>query len=494
MSKKKSILVATIGTRDLAFCVSSNEWLNPGDSYVRDSNSISEQAMVQMELALEKSDFRQITQYLYDHWKKYKDQVKPIILGKLLEDKHKELQRVYLVATDQTETVKFRDKDTLYSAYLIQHWIESHYQIETQVILQGSEGDNPADFEAMFRWWKRTWQEIAAPLKEGTPILLCVKGGVGAFSEAGRVSALSRFGEDTLFFDFIKDDEQNRQGYPSAYTLPLKGLNYLWDRRQQEALSLLDRFDYEAVQKLLNSYFNNADVNDPNCQLILRICSLLKAAIQWNQAEFQGFATSLGNSALTRSRQWWWLGYEAAYLGIIRYKQGNTVEAMFHTFRAVEGLMSEWAIHTFPNDVVRRDRRDDKSKNKVPLVKKSIARSPDLSKYLNEFKDKSEIALYGHALDHLVQIKKPEYRHCSDINKFWDVAKEWRNQLFHRLLGLDKSELFWAWDTETLKEWENRVLGCLNFLAEQQFDSLAKASLMFQVHEELKEAIASYQP
>ncbi len=494
MSKKKSILVATIGTRDLAFCVSSNEWLNLGNDRAPNGDSISEQALVQMEVKLEKSDFRLLTEYLLENWEYYQEQLQPIILGKLLQDEHKHLKEIYLVATDQAELIKYRDKDTLYAAQIIKLWIENHYKVPTKVILQGAEGGNPADFEAMFYWWKQTWQHIAASQEEGTPILLCVKGGVGAFSEAGRVTALSRFGEDTLFYDFIKDDEANCQGKPSEYTIPFKGTNYLWDRKQREALALLKRYDYEAMGRTLKSYYRGADASTANGQMILRVKILVEAATKWNQGDFKGFVEALGELALTRSRQWWWTGYEAAYLGATRFKQGNTVEALFHTFRAVEGLMCEWAIYTFPDDVVLRDRPDDISRSMVPLVKKSIARHPGLQTYLNEFKGESEIPLYGTSLDNLVKQAKPTYTQSREINKFWDVAKLWRNQLFHRLLGLGKDEVFWAWDTSNQKEWESRVLGCLNFLSSLDFTSLSEVSLMFQVHEELKEAITSYQP
>lgn len=497
MSKKKSILVATIGTRDLAFQVSSQEWLNLGNDRSPDADSISEQALVQLELGLTKSDFRLLTEYLLENWEQYQNQLQPIILGKLLQDSHRQLERIYLVATDQLdkrETLKYRDKDTLYAAQIIAKWIETRYLVNTEVILQGPEGGNPADFEQMFCWWKQTWQHIAVKREEGTPLLLCVKGGVGAFSEAARVTALSRFGEDTLFYDFKKDDEVNGQGQPSEYSIPFKGTNYLWDRRQQEALALLKRYDYEAVNRILKSYYREADANEANGQLILRVRLLLEAAMKWNIGDFQGFAAVLGEPARTRSRQWWWTGYEAAYLGLTRFKQGNTVEAMFHSFRAVEGLMCEWAMQTYSHDILRRDRPDDISKSQVPLVRRSIARHPGLQTYLNEFNGQPEIPLYGSVLDHLVQQSKTNYRECSDILKFWDVAKIWRNQLFHRLLGLGKDELFRAWDTWNLKEWENRILGCLNFLSDKDFASLAEASLMFQVHEELKEAITIYQP
>ena len=122
MPKKKSILVATIGTRDLAFQVSSHEWLNLGNDRSPDGDSISEQALVQMELELQKSDFRFLTEYLRDNWQEYQDQLQPIILGKLLQDSHQQLGKIYLVATDQLdkpETLKFRDKDTIYAAEII---------------------------------------------------------------------------------------------------------------------------------------------------------------------------------------------------------------------------------------------------------------------------------------------------------------------------------------------------------------------------------------
>ena len=497
MSKKKSILVATIGTRDLAFQVSSHEWLNIGNDRAPNSDSISEQALVQMELGLEKSDFRLLTEYLLENWQQYQNRLQPIILGKLLQDEAPNLKLIYLVATDQPEIpkmLKYRDKDTLYSAQIIAKWIESRYQVSTEIVLQGSEGENPADFEQMFHWWKQTWQHIAIHGDEKTPILLCVKGGVGAFSEAGRVTALSRFGENTLFYDFKKDDEFNRKGLPSEYTIPFKGTNYLWDRKQQEALALLKRHDYEAVDRTLQSYWRGVNSEDARVWLILRVKSLIAAAIQWNRGDFKGFAGELGEFALVRQGQWWWTGYEAAYLSLIRFKQGNTVEAMFHSFRAVEGLMCEWALQTFPKDTVRRDRPDNISKGQVPLVRRSISRHPGLQTYLNEFQGESEIPLYGQSLDHLVQQGKPNYRYCTDILKFWDVAKVWRNQLFHRLLGLQKEEVFSAWDTFTPKEWESRVLGCLNFLSDREFTSLPKASLMSQVHQELEEAITSYQP
>ena len=136
MSKNTSILVATIGTRDLAFQVSSGEWLNIGNDRAPDPKSISEQALVQVDLGLENFSFRALTEYLLNHWDDYHERLKPIILGKLIEDSRDQLQQIYLFGTNQLEHVKQRDKDTLFSAEIIQKWIEystagKYYQIRS---------------------------------------------------------------------------------------------------------------------------------------------------------------------------------------------------------------------------------------------------------------------------------------------------------------------------------------------------------------------------
>ena len=84
-----------------------------------------------------------------------------------------------------------------------------------------------------------------------------------------------------LFRTLTKDDEANHQGTPSRYTIPFKGTNYLWDRKQQEALALLKRYDYEAVSRTSQSYWQRTDANEVNGQLILRVQSLVEAATTW---------------------------------------------------------------------------------------------------------------------------------------------------------------------------------------------------------------------
>ena len=130
----------------------------------------------------------------------------------------------------------------------------------------------------------------------------------------------------------------------------------------------------------------------------------------------------------------------------------------------------------------------------MPTIKRSITQNQGLGQYINKFQGKSQISMYGRDLDDLLKTARPEYKDCRDIQKFWYVAKENRNQVFHRLLGMDKSDLFAAWDAFGFKEWQTRIIGCLNFISGQSYTSLAEASSMSQVHQTLVKSISNYRP
>ena len=160
--KKKNILVATIGTRDLAFQVSSGEWLNVGNDRMNDEQ-FSHQGQILLDLSLDPLlSFRELTELLLASWSDYRDRLQPIILGKLIADEAKNFSHIYLIATDQHEGVKQRTRDTLHAAKIISKWIAAKCEVPTTILLQGSEGGNPANFEQMFGWWQKTWEEIEA--------------------------------------------------------------------------------------------------------------------------------------------------------------------------------------------------------------------------------------------------------------------------------------------------------------------------------------------
>lgn len=499
MPQRDCILIATIGTRDLAYQDSSkNHWWNVGHDRARYGDSSTQEGRVFEDLFTDPNvkrdpgqDFRSRTQYLSENFAQYQTRLQPIILGQLLHHLAPRLHKVYLIGTNQPETVQFRVKDTFYCAQIIQQWIDFKYGVDTQVISLGENGKNPADFDEMVRWCKHhIWKVVEAEFPKIQEIAISPKGGVNQFSEALRVTALSRHEKQVIFYDFVENEDKNSQGIPSEYKEPQRGIQYLWDLNQREAKAILERYDYAGVQQLLNSYLNQQNSTASKLE------NLLELAMLWNIADFEKFkrhlksATARGyvSGDISRVDKWWWSAYEAAYLGQIRFEQGNTIEALFHSFRAVEGLMSEWTIATYPNHM--KQLRDGSL-----IVNKSILNI--VPNYRNEFQSSTQsetLKLYGRKLSSFFEIARAEARNHADVYAFSEIATNRRNQLFHRLLGLQEYQVFAAWDTTDKKSWLTRVLNCLNFISGQNFRFLSEASFMSKVHKNLFDTITDYQP
>ncbi|MBW4420985.1 MAG: hypothetical protein KME13_17400 [Myxacorys californica WJT36-NPBG1] len=486
----KNILVATIGTRDLMLQLSSGQWYNVGDDQMQDGEIIGEQAEVISDLGLGQTTFRDLTQYLLDGIEDYRSRLKPIIIGKLLADQAQALEQVYLIGTDQAVGIPQRKKDTVHACAIIKDWLVHNYSVPVEIITLGAKGENPSNFEQMFRWWRHMWRETIQPPPD-QPILLCLKGCVAQTAEAGRISGLSAYGDRIQFFDFIQNTEVNRRGMPSDYTGPILGTNYLWDRTQQQALKLLDRYDYAGTEALLQPYFQQ----DP--QGFKALPSQIKAGIAWNQGQFETFFQrvkgSLTPQAQQQSTKYWQVAYEQAQLSVVRLQQQNTTEAMLSSFRAVEGLLWLWAVKTFPTDVTART-------DQYPVLKQSICRKyPQLSSQVDfnfnaRYPDTAQ--LQAKVLRSLLEAAIPQTATSPDFKEFWDKAKTKRNTYSHRLGGLTEREVFNAWgdDIKQQRQWENRILNCLNLITGQSFKGLTQASLFSAMHEQVKAAIAQYQP
>lgn len=301
--------------------------------------------------------------------------------------------------------------------------------------------------------------------------------GTPAISSAVQFMSLARFGERVKF---LVSNE-----YEKKPLEPIKSEEYLRGIKFQEAKTLLERHDYSGVKELLFSYLN-PETKD-----------LLDAAIQWNFAKFEDFAEAMIEAAAkhskdnewwktidsvvkARSKEWWWTAYESAYLAVVRLEQENTVEAMFHSFRAVEGLLRKWADETHPP-------KEGQNPKHIQIL------CDGRTKTFNR---------YGKALYNCLDKDYHNKHNCNidsiqneDIWKFGNVTFDKRNDLFHQLLGMQKVQVFEDWDTHPKNQeaWEARVLGCLNFISGESFTpSLKETSLMSKVHEELDKAIASY--
>lgn len=487
----KSILVATIGTRDLMFQVTTGDWYNIGDDRMK-GDILGEQIEVVSDLALtEKSSFREISQYLWENIEYYGDQVKPVILGKLLEDKINDLEKVYLVVTDQNETVKEREKDTLYSGELIKYWLNKlNSDLVVNILYIGRNDENPSNFEEMFRWWQQVWKENIKPQPD-QPILLCLKGGVGQASEASRISGLSFYGNDIKFYEFIPTPSNNQKGISSDYTGPFLGTNYLWDRTRQQALQLLKRYDYAGLQNLVKPYY------EQNKQKWKETYALIKSGVSWNQGQFEDFfqsaSFSFNNQQKEQHQQYWWMAYEQAYTAVVRLKQKNTTEAMLHSFRAVEGLIYECLKHEFKDYMVNSEYTYSSLQssvlNKYPALKEL---------FVNNGNPVPEIKLDSRTQQRLIEkyiaLTSPQ-ANFKDL-KAWgsEELRNHRNRLSHKLGGISEGELYQAWgkDTYNQKDWEKRILNCLNLITENKFNYLWQGSLFASIHERVRTAIKNY--
>jgi hypothetical protein len=480
----KSVLIATIGTRDLMFQIASGAWFNIGNDRVQNGEIIAEQLEVISDLGLkDNTTFRDLTKYLLDHIEKHIDHIQPPIIGKMFIEQASNIEKVYLIATDQEKNVTQREKDTLYSAQLIKQWLMhkfSHlHNNNVHIILLGQDGTNPSIFEDMFNWWRKIWKNTIT-VNKSQSVWVCLKGGVGQTSEAARISGLSFYGDRIQFFEFKENTRANRNGIPSDYSGPFLGTNYLWDRTQKQALKLLESYDYTEAYDLLEPYFQQPSAN------FGAIPDLLKAGKLWNQGQFEGFLSLARNSTQISSVEGrLWMAYEQAYLGVIRLKQMNTTEAMLHSYRAIEGLLYWWVADSFPDYVQER-------KNQYPLIKDSISnlqKYRSLKRYFTEIETTTEVK--GCLLKDLLKEAIPETKNSIDFKAFWKSAKYARNYFSHRLGGLAEQDVFTAWgkDITDSQQWQKRILNCINLVTGESFSTLYKASLFSQIHKQVLEAI-----
>lgn len=296
-----------------------------------------------------------------------------------------------------------------------------------------------------------------------------------AISSAVQFVSLANFGDKV---EFLIANERD-----SNLTRFLEGSKYLKEIRKREAATLLSHPDYSGVHIILKSYLKNDDTE-----------KLLNAAIQWNFAKFDEFAgelekllgqkyQNLVQQVKERKQHWWWTAYESAYLATIRLQQKNAVEAFFHSFRSVEGLLRQW-IDKFYSEEIK------------------ITKHP---KWEENERWNRNLNTYGEDLYWFLTLKKSvdqskdiRQNKTPDIFIFGSQIFKKRNDLFHQLKGLqDKEEVFENWRSPNEKKWNHdpegkwkmRILKCLNFIAEddlpKEFESLEEASLMVKVHQEL---------
>lgn len=484
----KTIFVATIGTRDLSFQISSGEWFNLGDDQSKEGE-ISEQMEVFGDLSLpDTTTHRELTRFLAEHWEDYGDRICPIILGKIFEDHGEKIKEIYLIGTDQGESIPQRSKDTRYSCELLKLWLEKHHShIQTKVILIGEDGTNPTDFEKMFVWWSKTWKNAIAVGPKDT-LWASLKGGVGQTSEAARIAALGLYDDQVKFFDVPQPNQQNRQGIPSEYIGPSDGVQYLENLKKQKAKQLLERYDYNGIDDILGNWLKEPERGGE---------PYLVAAQRWNEAKILKFRDQVPSDLKKKfTNQWFWEGYEIAYLAWIRYQQGNYSEAMFHSFRAVEGALGRCLLHHYPKDLQKPSKE-----GQAFIVLASLYMLPQFehlrpSQQSQRNNSKEKVKLYGLVLIDIFKAHKDKQALYPDTKKeidsmvhfVKDLANE-RNSLFHQWKGLEEEDLLKIWKANDALHWQQRFCRLLNFITDQSFSRLKDASLMPQIHQKLSQLI-----
>jgi hypothetical protein len=396
----------------------------------------------------------------------------PLLDQFITQLKGKTIDKIILLLTDQTK--KFHEKlqnddrcpywqDTCELQNIIERYFKQSDKFPDSELIPIilSPGENEPgldDWNHVLKIVQNKLHDINLKSEPNT-VYVSHQAGTPAISSAVQFVSLGKFGTKVQFL--VSNEYEKKALEPIESSEYLKGIKF------EQAKALLENHDYAAVQSLVNNYL------DSETKI------LLNAAIQWNYAKFDEFVNQIQKlsdqtfvqQVNERSQQWWWTAYEAAYLGVIRLDQGNTVEALFHTFRAFEGLAITYA------------KRNGKSKI---FDGKSKIFGRRVFKYL---RDQNQLKWNNHPyISILIDLDNKDEQTRNDI-------LDRRNNLFHNLLGLQKQDIFDAWAADE-KEWQAKILGCLNFVSgETLFDSLtdlADVSLMVQVHQKLVRVITCY--
>ncbi|WP_293127643.1 hypothetical protein [Microcoleus sp. bin38.metabat.b11b12b14.051] len=411
-----------------------------------------------------------------------------------------ELNQIIVLLTDQSDVISAVNKgkpshpywqDTCTLKPILQHYLniafpdvvmDSDRYFPVLKPKSGSVGLD--DWNEVLKLVQQELKKLDIP--EDATVYVSHQAGTPAISSAVQFSSLARFRNNVQFLVSNEYSQTSEKIHNS---------NYLGAIQLQEAKALLERHDYTGVRDILG--LTNTV---PSSFQEKRIKYLLDAGEQWNFAEFLKFKKIVVDRKLLSLKNfpWYQSGYESVYLAWVRLEQGSTVDALFHSFRAAEGTVIKWAEKCYSSHVVK----DSKYGLQIKL---SICQElPDYFNALSDnlqanFQKRGKLGLYGDQLYELLKQARPDWENHPDIKIVWEVAKKERNNCFHRLEGLQESEVFDAWDTKSKDDWKNRILSCINFIAkehlpqQEEFTSLEEASLMAKVHDELVESIARYE-
>lgn len=369
-------------------------------------------------------------------------------------------------------------------------WLELHEELNLLsgkvVLIPVSEGlsEDPTDLLLAAQEARKGLERVQSILESGDRIEFNASSGTPAMKSSLSVLQAAGYAPDSQVWQ-VRNPDKIKDGQTRVFKTDVQVLRQEFDLKAMS--SQIEGFNYGAATITLK----NSTLMDS----FRSVGGLLMAGKAWHRGEFDVFY-GLAKSYLTDAQKsqgdsWWWMAYEQAYTAMVRLEQGNTSEAMQHSFRAVEGALWEWAIATFPNDVVDRE-------NQYPLLKPTILKVfPALrSRYEEQSQRSIDVELKGWILRNLVETAIPATVVSDDFGEYWNTARKARNQISHRLGGISEKQVLAAWGEGicTRSDLEKRLLRCLNLLTRKSFRSLVDVSLFAKVHQRVLETIASYQP
>jgi hypothetical protein len=432
----------------------------------------------------------------------------PLLDGfcKKINEKSIKPDRIIILLTDQAAI--FEDcndpdspywKDTCTLQPIFEKYFNDKYDASViPVLLQPEDKKGLDDWNATLRLVQAKFAELG--IGKDDDVIVSHQAGTPAISSAVQFASLSNFGDKV---SFLTSNEHTKAASlnPSS--------SYFESMQIQEAKKFLDNYDYVSVFSVLENKLKRLKKQNP--EQADKILKLLEVAKSWNLSKFDEFEIKvrdlplqdLQDLAVARfGESWaWWIAYEEAYLGIIRRRQGNIVEAFFHSFRAFEGIFAAWGNHYFSDT----DNKYIDLNRDVPYLKGDILNDPkgylsgsDLKKLRDKIQNSGGIDLELSTLCKIFKEKRKNYKQkCSDIITFWDNDPEKRisarrNFIFHQVQGITEETLLGFWIANSVSEWEDKILRFLNFIAdEKDFKTWEEASLMARVHEELVREIGA---
>jgi len=288
-SKEKAILIANIGTSDIAVKIEEIERYIPvgfdrnepniNDSDLTEDDKITwEQELKQsfirdylcLELGINKYSFRQLTQRIFEEYNKNKENEEKWH-HRISLDRFKgvinraksafNIEKVYLFVTNQPEYIpdkktgklifnKGYPTDTIHLYEIFEKWLNreiSDFKLKKEEIPQNI---LPIEQDKLFSHY---YQFFRDKIESDSIILVSIKGGTPQMQSALRLQAIASAAKKQLFVEPLLSVKRILYGEPSECKFT-SYWQYMKTQKYEDIKVILDRWDFEGALQLLNQW------------------------------------------------------------------------------------------------------------------------------------------------------------------------------------------------------------------------------------------------